>query len=115
MLEKRLKVIAEPDFKSPPDLIQLVIDNVHDSRGRSLDYHMSVQTDTGRAALFPASTTCFLVLYYLAKYPEYVEPLRQEVSSLNGVLMDRSNATKLIKLDSFIRECQRWSNLIQSV
>ena len=95
--------------------MQLVIDNVRDSRGRSLDYHIKVQTDSGRGALFPTSTTCYHVLYYLAKYPAYVEPLRQEIFSLNDILMDRSNATKLVKLDSFIRECQRWSSLVQSM
>ncbi len=107
--------MTEQGFKAPPDLTQLIIDGIYDSRGRSVDYHIDAQISTGRAGLFTTGTTCFYVLYNLAKRLEYLEPLRQELISLNEVSMDRSSATKLLKLDSFIRECQRWNHLGQSM
>ena len=112
MLEKRLEFLGESDAK-PADLMQLVLDNTHPSLGRSLDYHIKTQTDTARAALFTTGTTCFHVLYHLAKRPEYIEPIRQELTWIIEGSMDRVNAAKLVKLDSFIRECQRWCNLVQ--
>ena len=100
------------DAKPPADLMQLVIDDTKHSCSRSLDYHVKIQMDAARAALFTTGTTCVHILYHLAKRPEYIEPIREEVEFFEGS-MSRVNATKLVKLDSFIRECQRWSNLVQ--
>lgn len=55
MLELRLKSITDPDFIARPHLVQLIIDNVHVSRGFSLDYYIKVQTDSGRDALLSTS------------------------------------------------------------
>ncbi|KEY74423.1 hypothetical protein S7711_04463, partial [Stachybotrys chartarum IBT 7711] len=103
VLDKRLKEMEDPDFKSPPDLIQLVIDGTK-GQGRSLDYQVNAQFGTGRAALFTTGLTVTHLLYDLVMHPEYIEVLREEVLSLGPVNMSRVNVAKLERMDSFIRE-----------
>ena len=93
--------------------MQLVLNDDNFEGRRSLDYHVKVQTDVGRAALFTTGTTCFQVLYQLARRPEYIEPIREEIMQTAESSMDRICATNLVKLDSFIRECQRWCPPVQ--
>jgi hypothetical protein len=112
VLQKRLKDMEDPSFKSPPDLIQLVIDGIKGGQGRSIDYQIDAQIGTGRAALFTTGVTVFHLLYDLTIHPEYIEPLRQEVLALGEVPMNRLNVAKLTKMDSFIRECQRFSKFM---
>ncbi|KAG4429208.1 hypothetical protein IFR05_015311 [Cadophora sp. M221] len=112
VLEERLKSLNDPSFKPPPDLIQLVIDGTKNGVGRTLDYQVNAQIGTGRAALFTTGVTVFHLIYDLCMHPEYVEPLRQEVLELGNVQMNRVNVAKLVKMDSFIRECQRWSKFM---
>lgn len=106
--------MAKADFKAPSDLVQLIVDNVRGDRSRSLDYHIQVQTVMGSAALHTTGATCLHVLYHLAKHPEYIDPIRGELEALSEFATNRSIANKLLKLDSFIRECQRWSSVVQS-
>jgi hypothetical protein len=104
--------MEDPSFKAPPDLIQLVIDGTKGGEGRDLDYQVNAQIGTGRAALFTTGVTVFHLLYDLATRSEYIEPLRQEVVALGDVAMNRANVAKLTKMDSFIRECQRFSKFM---
>jgi len=106
--------LQDPDFKAPPDLIQLVIDGWKNGKGRTLDQQVATQIGTGRAALFTTGVTVFHLIYDLAMHPEYIQPLREEVTNLGNVPMNRVNVAKLTKLDSFIRECQRWSKFMLS-
>ncbi|EUC44425.1 hypothetical protein COCMIDRAFT_98236, partial [Bipolaris oryzae ATCC 44560] len=112
VLDQRLKDLEDPDFKAPPDLIQLVIDGFKNGKGRNLETQVATQIGTGRAALFTTGVTVFHLIYDLAAHPEYIQPLREEVIKLCDVPMNRVNVAKLVKLDSFIRECQRWSKFL---
>jgi len=111
ILEKRLEDMKSEKFEPPADLIQLVIDGTK-GEGRNLDYQVNAQIGTGRAALFTTGVTVTHLLYDLATRPEYIEPLRQEVLELGPVKMNRANVAKLKKMDSFIRECQRWNKFM---
>jgi cytochrome P450 len=111
VLDKRLAEMQKPGFKSPPDLIQLVIDGTK-GKGTDLDYQVNAQIGTGRAALFTTGVTVTHLLYDLVMHPEYIEPLREEALSLGPVSMNRVNVAKLEKMDSFIRECQRWNKFM---
>ena len=102
--------MESPDFKPPPDLMQFVLDaTAKTGEGRSLDYQVNAIIGTGRAALFTTGITIFHLIYDLATHPEHIEPLRQELKELGDVPMNRANVAKLTKLDSFIRESQRFS------
>jgi hypothetical protein len=98
--------MEKPDFKSPPDFIQLVLEGTGGA-GRSLSYQVNAQVGMGRVALFTTSLTVMHLLHNLATHSEYIEPLRQEVLHLGNVAMSRINVAKLAKMDSFIRECLR--------
>ncbi|KXX81153.1 Ent-kaurene oxidase [Madurella mycetomatis] len=111
ILEKRLEDMKSEKFEPPADLIQLVIDGTK-GQGRNLDYQVNAQIGTGRAALFTTGVTVTHLLYDLATRPKYIEPLRQEVLELGPVKMNRANVAKLKKMDSFIRECQRWNKFM---
>nr|ULA45396.1 cytochrome P450 monooxygenase NecE [Nectria sp. HLS206] len=111
VIDKRLADMEKPDFKPPPDLIQLVLDGTK-GKGRSLDYQINAQIGTGRASLFTTGVTISHLMYDLTTHPEFIEPLREEVLSLGNVKMNRANVAKLEKMDSFIRECQRWNKFL---
>jgi hypothetical protein len=104
--------MEDPSFKPSPDLIQLVIDGTPDGKGRSLEYQVEAQIGTGRAALFTTAGFVFHLLYDLCVRSEYIEPLRKEAMELGEVSMTRSNVAKLVKLDSFIREAQRFNKFM---
>lgn len=52
-------------------------------------------------------------LFELATRPEYVEPLRQEVQQAleNHGGWEKEGIESMLKLDSFIKECQRFNPL----
>ena len=113
MLEKRLKDMEDPNWEPTPDLMQFVLDATKKTgEGRSLDYQVNAIIGTGRAALFTTGLTIYQLVYDLATHPEYIEPLRQELMELGDVPFNRANVNKLTKLDSFIRESQRWSKFM---
>ena len=113
ILKKRLEDMEDPDWEPTPDLMQFVLDATKKTgEGRSLDYQVNAIIGTGRAALFTTGLTIYQLVYDLASHPEYVEPLRQELLELGDVPFNRANVNKLTKLDSFIRESQRWSKFM---
>lgn len=112
ILEERLEAMKDPKFKPPPDLIQLVIDGSPDGKGHTLDYQVNAQVGTGRAALFTTAVTVFHILYDLCVRSEYIAPLREEALEVGEVSMTRPNVAKLAKLDSFIREAQRFNKFM---
>ncbi|MEU7054370.1 hypothetical protein, partial [Streptomyces eurythermus] len=94
--------------------MQLIIDGEKDGRGRNLGYQVDAQIGTGRAALFATGMTVFHLLYDLCVHSECIEPLRQEIVELGDVPLSKANLAKLRKMDSFIRECQRWTKFMLS-
>ena len=51
-------------------------------------------------------------LYYLAAYPQYADPIREEVQAImdsNSEALSREALAKMHKLDSFLKESQRLS------
>jgi cytochrome P450 len=109
VVQKRLKDASKPGFVTPDDLIQLVMDTVKGDKGKDVDFQATAQIGTCRAALFTTASTVTHMMYDLASRPEYIEPLREEIFALSDVPMNRSNMAKLRKMDSFIRECQRFA------
>ena len=113
ILEKRLRDMETSGWQPTPDLMQFVLDATKNTgEGRSLDYQVNAIIGTGRAGLFTTGLTVYHLVYDLAVHPEYIAPLRQEMLELGDVPFTRANINKLSKLDSFIRESQRWSKLM---
>ncbi|KAL9616943.1 MAG: hypothetical protein Q9160_008213 [Pyrenula sp. 1 TL-2023] len=109
VIQKRLEDAKKPGFTPPDDLIQLVMDTVKGDRGKDVDFQITAQVGTSRAALFTTASTVAHLMYDLSSHPEYIDPLREEVLALGDVPMNRTNVMKLTKMDSFIRECQRFA------
>lgn len=109
VIQKRLEDSKKPDFAPPDDLIQLVMDTIKGGQGKDVDFQITAQVVTSRAALFTTASTVSHLMYDLASRSEYIKPLGDEVIALGNVPMNRQNVAKLRKMDSFIRECQRFA------
>lgn len=109
VIQKRLEDSKKPDFTPPDDLIQLAMDMIKGDKGKDVDFQITLQVGTSRAALFTTAATVTHLMYDLASRPEYIKPLRDEVLALGDVPMNRVNVAKLTKMDSFIREAQRFA------
>lgn len=105
--------MSAPDFKPPPDVLQSVLDTEAKTKeSRSVEYQISVMLGLGRATLFTTGITLFFLLYDLAAHPEYVGELRAELEELGDAPLNRAKVAKLSKLDSFIKESQRFNKTI---
>lgn len=63
------------------------------------------------ASIYNLSNALTYLMFDLASYPEYIEPLRQELDEVLGDndRIDKDSLQRLKKLDSFVRESQRHS------
>jgi cytochrome P450 len=63
------------------------------------------------ASIYNLSNALTYLVFDLATYPEYIEPLRAELDEHVGSddIINKDNIQKLKKLDSFLRESQRLS------
>ncbi|KAL2412774.1 Cytochrome P450 monooxygenase ataF [Exophiala dermatitidis] len=63
------------------------------------------------ASIYNLTNALSYLLFDIATYPEYIEPLRAELDEFVGpdCTINKENIQKLKKLDSFIRESQRLS------
>ncbi|KAK2038755.1 cytochrome p450 monooxygenase, partial [Colletotrichum somersetense] len=98
------------DSKQHSDMIQWLIDNSN-GRGGDLAFQANEHIVMNVAAIHTTGGQLSHTLYDLARYPEYVPELREEI---NSVLHRDGSITKqglfhLKKMDSFLREVQRLS------
>ncbi|KAF4910817.1 Cytochrome P450 monooxygenase BOA4 [Colletotrichum fructicola] len=96
------------DRKKPSDMVQWLIDNSN-GRGDDLAFQANEHIVMNVAAIHTTGGQLAHSLYDLARHPEYVPQLREEIAS---VLCQDGSITKqgvfrLKKMDSFLREVQR--------
>ncbi|KAK1976426.1 cytochrome p450 monooxygenase [Colletotrichum cereale] len=111
LIAKRLGDAKEsPDSKKPSDMIQWLMDN---SAGRAdnMAFQANEHIVMNVAAIHTTGGHLAHTLFDLARFPEYVPQLREEIQE---VLVDNRAITKqdlfrLKKMDSFLREVQRMS------
>lgn len=107
---RREAELNDPDYQKPEDLLQWMMDDAEgwESDPNSLALRQLV---VNLAALHTTSMATTHAVYDLCAHPEYFEPLRQELVEVlradGGWQKDTLN--KLRKLDSFVKESQRWS------
>ncbi|EUC27913.1 hypothetical protein COCCADRAFT_63227, partial [Bipolaris zeicola 26-R-13] len=110
ILEERRRNLAKPSFKKPADMIQGVIDYAPQGQGSILEFQGRSQMILGLASTHTTSITLQNALYDLAAYPQYLQPLRDELEDMieqdGGKLLTKS-FLMLRKMDSFLRESQR--------
>lgn len=68
------------------------------------------------AAIHTSAAAPAQLIFDLCERPEFVEPLREEVESLVGAdgLIDKVGFSKMVKMDSFMKESQRFNPLLLS-
>ena len=68
------------------------------------------------AAIHTSAAAPAQLLYDLCEHPEFIEPLREEVNNAIGHdgLIDKSGFMRMAKMDSFMKESQRFNPLLLS-
>ncbi|KAJ7589645.1 cytochrome P450 [Mycena floridula] len=96
---------------SPNDLITWLIDEAPPER-RTI-YELAIRVlFVNNAAIHTTSVSFTYALYYLAAYPEYVAPLREEIETIvDEYGWTKSAMGKMVKLDSFLKESQRMTGV----
>jgi hypothetical protein len=92
-------------------MIQWLIDNSN-GKGGDLAFQANEHIVMNIAAIHTTGGQLAHTLYDLARYPEYVEPLQEEINQVLGedgpeAVISKKALFKLTKLDSFLREVQR--------
>ncbi|KAK2616576.1 hypothetical protein QQS21_000399 [Conoideocrella luteorostrata] len=114
LIDARLQAMQDdPDLKKPEDMIQWFIDN---SNGKSHDmaFQANEHIVVNVAAIHTTGGQLAHTLYDLARFPQYIPMLREEMEQVlaeeggTGVLT-KQTLFKLKKMDSFLREVQRVS------
>ena len=110
-IKLRIAEEAKPGYQKKNDAIQWLMDRSRKAKGtvdpKEVAYY---QLLFSFAAIHTTSGATLHMLFDLAARPEYVVPLREEVTKAwdeAGGNPDRSTVMKLEKLDSFMKESQR--------
>lgn len=76
-----------------------------------VDYHLAMCLGT----IHVPTETLVSMIYDLAARPEYIEPLREEIIQAvteDGGQINKSTLAKLMKMDSFMKESQRFNAVL---
>ncbi|KAL8692055.1 MAG: hypothetical protein Q9218_002841 [Villophora microphyllina] len=99
-------------WRPPLDLLQMLWDGAY-GQDKTADFMAYTALAISFAAIRTSSSVPVHLLYDLCARPEYIEPLRDEIET---VLAEEGSFTKvafnrLVKLDSFMKESQRYNPL----
>ena len=106
-------ILAEREQKSETqvDLLQWLSSN---GEGRSKTVLSAINLHVAFAAIHTSAVAVTHILYDLCAMPEYVQPLREEIQSALAEegLPTKKAFLKMSRLDSFMRESQRFNPLL---
>ena len=100
--------------QKPSDLLQWMSEN---AQGRSKNTLSAITLHVAFAAIHTSAIAVTHILYDLCAMPEYVQPLREEIVTAlaaEGGLPTKKAFQRMSKLDSFMRESQRFNPLLLS-
>lgn len=112
LIESRMQQMKEdPSFKKPMDMIQWFIDN-SGARAGNMSFQANEHIVVNIAAIHTTGGQLAHTLYDLARYPEYVPILREEIEQVleeegGSGAITKQTLFNLKKMDSFLREVQR--------
>lgn len=95
------------------DLLQMLWDGAEPA-DKTLDFMAYTALAISFAAIRTSSSVPTHLLFDLCAHPEYIEPLRNEMEDVlrdEGELFTKRALNKLVKLDSFMKESQRFNPL----
>ncbi|KAJ3478574.1 hypothetical protein NLI96_g9659 [Meripilus lineatus] len=114
IIKERFEKMAEygDDWEGKPNDMLMWIMEVAEGEEREIPALVQRILAINFAAIHTSSMSFAHALYHLAQNPEYALPLRQEVESVVAEEGWTKNAMqKMRKVDSFLRECQRYHSL----
>ncbi|KAF7716423.1 Cytochrome P450 monooxygenase [Penicillium ucsense] len=103
---------GDPQYEKPDDFLQWMMDMAEDEQ--DLDPEIMAHHNlilTSLAVVHTSSVALCHVLYDLIQHPEYIEPLREEMTRTLSKGWEHANKASFDaqkRLDSFLRESQRW-------
>ena len=112
LIQSRMQQMKEdPSFKKPMDMIQWFIDN-SGARASNMSFQANEHIVVNIAAIHTTGGQLAHTLYDLARYPEYVPILREEIEQVlqeegGSGAITKQTLFNLKKMDSFLREVQR--------
>lgn len=97
------------------DLLYWMAEQAKDEE-QDLKFLAGILLKVSFAAIHTSAAAPAQLLYDLCAHPEFIEPLREEVNNVIGHdgLIDKSGFTKMAKMDSFMKESQRFNPLLLS-
>ena len=100
----------------PQDFLQWMLDSAQGEETEK-EFIASIQLKLSFAAIHTSAAAPTQILYDLCARPEYIAPLRQEIEEVreaHGDFMHKQALRKLVKMDSFMKESQRFNPLLLS-
>ncbi|KAJ5495300.1 Periodic tryptophan protein 2 [Penicillium diatomitis] len=110
---------GDPQYEKPDDFLQWMMDMAEDEQ--DLDPEIMAHHNlilTSLAVVHTSSVALCHVLYDLIQHPEYIEPLREEMARTLSKGWEHANKASFDaqkRLDSFLRESQRWGPPVNTV
>ncbi|KAL8941984.1 MAG: hypothetical protein Q9216_001917 [Gyalolechia sp. 2 TL-2023] len=98
----------------PVDFLQWMTDNAKGEEAEK-EFISTIQLKLSFAAIHTSAAAPTQQLYDLCARPEYIEPLRQEIEEVMAEhkgMMTKQSLKQLTKMDSFMKECQRFNPLL---
>ncbi|MCJ1333668.1 hypothetical protein MMC10_010368 [Thelotrema lepadinum] len=102
-----------PELQRPNDFLTWMTDEAKGSE-KDKTFLADMTLNISFTALFTSTAAVLQLLYDLCSMPEYIEPLREEIRSIQEQYgkLDRVAIGQLYKLDSFMKESQRFNPLV---
>jgi len=114
LIEERRMMLEEYGnewSEKPNDMLMWLIEQAA-ARGQGIDMVVNMVLMVNFAAIHTSSSSYVHALYHLAANPEYIKPLREEVEAVireDG--WTKLSMQKMRKIDSFLRESQRFNGV----
>ncbi|KAK7721476.1 hypothetical protein SLS63_009590 [Diaporthe eres] len=95
------------------DLLYWMAEQAKDEE-QDLKFLAGILLKVSFAAIHTSAAAPAQLLYDLCEHPEFIEPLREEVNNVIGHdgLIDKSGFMRMAKMDSFMKESQRFNPLL---
>ena len=102
-----------PKSKKPNDFLEWMTNDAKGPEKRKM-FLADMQLNISFTALFTSTAAILQLLYDLCAMPEYIGPLREEIRSVQSEhgRLDRIAIGQMYKLDSFMKESQRFNPLV---
>lgn len=97
------------------DLLYWMAEQAKDEE-QDMKFLASILLKVSFAAIHTSAAAPAQLIYDLCERPEFIEPLREEALSATGKdgVIDKSGFLRMVKMDSFMKESQRFNPLLLS-